>query len=320
MVTEEGTLWTPEKIIQAVHGQEMASEDLRRRMEADYGRYLLEWTDDRWERGGKPEDYHTYISNEPRTYADRMVELLVSSDMIARVPYGDLKAPERVNGEAKERFFQWALRQADESLLSQVLPTLKQQLSFYIMLRGWYAGRAILYKKPDGSTCADITPFDPLHTFFAVGRHGLAWLCHRAIRTREELRDDYGIPLDDSFLRLGGDGEGEDGIPVYDFYDQTTNYVVVGKDFAKDPAPHGAGRVPCFTGLVGARPFIQRKDELSVKDILGEVGESVFSSNRNVYDAVNKMEGSYNYPRFRSYVSSSNLKTSSSSALTTSPM
>lgn len=289
-MTTRSEQWTPEKIVRVVEAQEIASEELRSRMERDYGMYLLEWKDDRWDKSN-PDDYYSYTSNAPRTFADRMIELLVSAKMIAQVPYGDAKAEERQFGKAKERFFSWCLRQADENLLLQVLPTLKQQLAFYIVLRGWYAGRALLYKSADGSTQMDITPFDPMHTFYAVGKGGLNWLCHKLLRTRDEIEDEYGISMDD--LNVAGEargerGDSETGITVYDFYDRLTNYVVIGKDFARDPSPHGAGRVPCFVGMVGATPFVQRRNEHDLKHLLSEVGESVYGANRNVYDAVNK--------------------------------
>ena len=290
MVNEGKVGWTPDEIVRVTAASELAAESRRRRMEADYGWYLMEWRDSRWEEGGKPEDYHSYISNEPRTFADRMVELLVSADMIARVPYGDLRAEERAFGEAKERFFEWARHEADKSQMWQGLPTVKQQLAFHIMLRGWFGGRAQLYKASDGTTRVDITPFDPMHTFYGMGRGGLAWACHKVLRTRDELRDQYGVPDDDVKLASeeGLGGSEETGIPVYDFYDRGMNYVVVGKEFVKGPEAHGASRVPVFLGMVGAAPFIQRKDERDIKELLAEVGESVYAANRSVYDAINK--------------------------------
>ena len=284
---------TPDRITGLVAAQEIATENLRNRMEKDYGRYLLEWTDDRWEDGEAPTGYHTYISNGPRVFADRIIALLISATVNARVPYGDAKAEERKGGLAKERFFRWALRESDKGLRQQILPESKPQLSFHIALRGWFSGRALLYKDETGATRADITPFDPMHTFYGVGSDGLQWVCHKLLKTRDEIAAEYGEDAAEAAMPNAGpsDGQSSDsdqGIVVYDYYDKTDNAVVIGKDFVKEPTPHGARRVPVFMGLVGSNPFIQRKDEHNIKNILGEVGESVYGGLRNVYDAINK--------------------------------
>jgi hypothetical protein len=283
---------TPEHIIRLVLAQEIATDNLRIRMDADYSRYLLDWTDDRWEGGVKPEKYHTYISNEPRTFADRMIALLVSADMMKRVPYKDEKAPERDAGRAKERFFQWALDSTDEAMRRQLMPSLRQQTVFYTLLRGWYCGRALLYKAEDGATKLDITPFDPLHTSYGVGSNGLKWVCHKLLKTRDEIEDEYGEEAAELAMPNEAASESSSadlGIVVYDFYDEENNAVVIGKDFVKDPTPHGAKRVPCYYGFMGSTPFVQRKDETQdTKNLLREVGESIYASLRDVYDDLNK--------------------------------
>ena len=284
---------TPDSITARVMAQEIATENLRTRMENDYGRYLLEWKDDRWEDGEAPEGYHTYISNGPRVFADRIIALLVSAAVNARVPYGDAKAEDRKSGLAKERFFRWALREADKTLRQQVLPESKPQLAFHIVIRGWFCGRALLYKDETGATKADITPFDPMHTFYGVGSDGLVWVCHKLLKTRDEIAAEYGEDAAAAAMPNAGPSEGQasdsdQGITVYDYYDKTNNAVVIGKDFVKDPTPHGARRVPVFMGLVGSSPFVQRKDETNIKDLLGEVGESIYAGLRMVYDTINK--------------------------------
>ena len=57
---------TIDRILDRVKQADTDSDALRVRMEADYGRYNLEWTDSRWKDGVNPEGYDSYISPDLR--------------------------------------------------------------------------------------------------------------------------------------------------------------------------------------------------------------------------------------------------------------
>ena len=176
----------PEDIIDKVESQRDATNTLRDRMDADHQLYKLTPFD-------AGEGYQSYTSNEPQTYADKVVAWLTASDMIIRIPpNGNPRNNREINND-KERFIIGALRSADERLANRLVPFLKDQLSWYITVRGWYAGRALLTKNGDEQTSVDVTPWDPMHTYWGVGSNGLAWACYRIKKTSEEIEAEYDV-------------------------------------------------------------------------------------------------------------------------------
>ena len=77
-------------------------------------------------------------------------------------------------------------------------------------MRGWYAGRALLIKPDNDTTYIDITPWDPMHTYWGVDADGLSWACYKTKKTRGEIERQYNV-------RLGAEREDEDGVEGYDF-------------------------------------------------------------------------------------------------------
>jgi len=265
-----------EDIINKVETHYDSTEPLRSRMESDYSLYRL----DPYDAG---DGYHSYTSNEPSTYADKIVSFIASSEMIVRIPNTSEDREQRTNNNIKERFFLGALRHANERLIKQLKPSIKAQLSWFISLRGWYAGRALIMKKDDKSYI-DITPWDPMHTYWGTGDEGLTWACYKVKKSKEVIESEYNVKLtkNDNY---------EDWLDVYDYYDKDINMVVLSNGrVVKKATPHGSPRVPVFLGPVGATPMIQAlNDHVPIDDTIADYGESVFKHNRNSYENHNFM-------------------------------
>ena len=179
---------------------------------------------------------------------------------------------------------------ADERLRKQGHPSVKEQLAFFTVLRGWYCGRAVLNKTPDGSTYVDVTPYDPLRFVYEADDDGLIWGAYLTRRSRRAIKSLYGI-------EIAPDNPHEDenrGIDVWDYYDRKENTIIIdsgGGKYAKRPEAHnvvtedGMPCVPLFYGTVGAAPTIQTIN--SGDDTQKDTGESVFSANRELYDEYN---------------------------------
>ena len=266
----------PEDIIDKVDDHYEATHTLRTRMDADHQLYKL----DSYDAG---DGYKSYTSNEPQTYADKVISWMTAADLIVRIPpNGNPRNTREVNND-KERFIIGALRSADERLSKRLVPSIRNQLAWYIALRGWYAGRALLTKDGEDKTCIDITPWDPMHTYWGIGDDGLAWACYKVKKTQDEIEAQYGV-------RLGESRSDIDGINVYDYYDKEYNTVVIPGRFVKKRTPHGTeGQVPVFLGPVGATPLIQSMEWSSIEDTLEDYGESVFKATRGVYKNHNFM-------------------------------
>ena len=244
-------------------------------MDADHNLYRLSPFD-------AGDGYQSYTSNEPQTYADKIISWLAGSDMIVRIPpAGNPRNSREVNND-KERFIIGALKSANERLMKRLQPCLQDQLSWYTTLRGWYAGRALLVKRDDSDTFIDITPWDPMHTYWGTDGDGLSWACYKVKKTRHEIESQYNV-------KLGTERMDEDGIEVYDYYDREDNYVAIPHRYIKKRTAHGGTGVPVFLGPVGANPLIQSLEWSSIEDTVEDYGESVFKSTRELYEKHNFM-------------------------------
>ena len=274
----------PEDIIALVEGHYDATEPLRQRMQDDHALYRLEPYD-------AGEGYQSYTSNEPQTFAEKVIGWITGADMTVRIPHDGADQDLREKNDLKERFLIGIERAANERLCHMMLPELRDQLSWYSAIRGWYAGRALLAKRPDGSTYVDVTPWDPLHTYWESGPDGLEWACYKMPKTKEQIFSQYNIKVD------WETPYSVDGIEVYDFYDKEMNTILVYNGSKTNPLirvvkkqqRHGADQVPVFIGPVGANPYIVALSQSTMQDTIADVGESVFRSTRDLYPKHNMM-------------------------------
>ena len=274
----------PEDIVALVDGHYDATEPLRDRMEDDHSLYRL----DPYDAG---EGYQSYTSNEPQTFADKVIGWITSAEMTVRVPHDGADQELRTKNDEKERFLIGILKSADERLCSLMMPPLRDQLAWYSAIRGWCAGRALLAKRDDGSTYVDITPWDPLHTYWGLGPEGLEWACYKMIKTKDQIFAQYNVKVDWDTPQTA------EGSFVYDFYDKEMNTIVIYNGNTNNPLTrvvkkqtrHGASKVPVFLGPVGATPLIVGLANTSITDTVADMGESVFRSTRELYPKHNLM-------------------------------
>ena len=272
---------TVESILDLVEGHHEATQSLRNRMDLDHQLYRLEPYD-------AGDGYQSYTSNEPQTYADKIISWLSGAEKIVRIPPAGNPRNNRETNNDKERFIIGAFKSANERLAKRLLPDLQSQLSWYIAIRGWYAGRSLLVKRDEETTYVDITPWDPMHTYWGTDADGLSWACYKTKKTRGEIERQYNV-------RLGTERDDADGIEVYDFYDREDNFVAIPHRFIKRRTRHtpgddsDCGTVPVFLGPVGANPLIQSLEWSSIEDTYEDFGESVFKSTRDLYENHNFM-------------------------------
>ena len=211
--------------------------------------------------------------------------------MTVRIPHNGLDVDLRDKNDQKEKFLIGILRAADDRLCNLLMPSIRDQLAWYTAIRGWYAGRSLLVKRSDGTTYADITPWDPLHTYWGMGEDGLDWACYKTIKTKDQIFAQYNVKIDwDS-------PQSAEGSYVYDFYDKEMNIIIVHNGdmnrpnfrVVKKQMKHGAGKVPVFIGSVGANPLIIGLNNTQIRDTIADVGESVYSATRDLYPKHNLM-------------------------------
>ena len=259
----------------------------RSRMEEDYGLYRMNDYD-------AGEGYQSYTSNAPRILADKIISYLSQASMAVRVNLAS-NHDARESGSLKEKFVIGALNLADERMERLGQPSIRQQVAFYITLRGWYAGRAVLNKRTDGTTFVDITPFDPLHIAYELDDDGIVWLAHKTRRSQEAIKSVYSADVEPAVE------EGEDrGVDVWDYYSIEEHVIVADSrepQIIKPSVKHnisdmdGNPCAPVFLGAVGHAPWIQ--DETSGDDTAKDYGESIFAQNRKLFEDFNFSMSAY---------------------------
>ncbi len=222
-----------------------AFTDLRDRIENDYNLWRLEPY-----QLGKKDEYENYTTNEPRTLANKTMEVLSSAPMQAEIPLQLSDEDERKRKSNTERFYYGIINLANSRLQATLQPSIQDQLAFFATLRGWLAVRAYFRKTKNGETVPDIVPWDILNTRWALGADGLLWAYRMRPISKEQAKAEYGINI--SGGRVGRVAAKPSSI-LYDFWDDEINAIFVDTTLVKLPVcPDGlcpiniVKRCPCW--------------------------------------------------------------------------
>ena len=277
----------PEDIETRVEARVNLMTALRDRQSEDLDRFRLRPFDS---NDDETTTYESYTSNEPATYADKMMSLLSTGKMVPRVPHLNTTEEFRRRYDRKERLVRGFYDAANTKLIDTMQPVLLDQLSFYVPLFGWYATRAMLLnvEAVNGvvSTEVDIQPFDPRQVYWGMGPTGLEWVCVRTYMTPEEIWAEWGVEVD---------GDERTSQVVYDYYSKTHNTVTTKLETIKKPTEHGYWKVPVAIGMAGLSPFLRSDEDNGGEDSddWAYYGEGLYRANRNVYDQKNTVLSIY---------------------------
>lgn len=272
-------------IMDMVRAREQYIQPLITRMEQDYARYRLVPHINRDNQNEPLPDLAVYTSNMPKVFADKVISWQILAELLGRVPHIEaLNHPPEADN-MKERFFIGCLKSADERLKRMKEPSLRGQQAFYTTVRGgWIGGRCLLVNRPDGTSYVDITAWDPMHITFGLGPDGLDWACYKVKKTPSQIKKEWGVEIRGSTGKDKSDDAERSGIWTYDFYDGQVNMAFTDAEFLKQPTPHGSPRTPIYLELVGPQPVLQSE---ATSNLIADVGESVYSGARDVYEKYN---------------------------------
>lgn len=290
---DAGLIYVPtaDDVMEMVDTHERDVKALTSRMERDYSLYRLSEHVNKDSRTGEAlRNYAVYTSNSPRVFADKIISWLAQAVLLIRVPHieSPVTHPDEVDN-LKERFAIGCLTAADERLRRRLEPSLRRQLARSIVVRGGYiGGRALLVNQPDGSTYADICPWDPMHIHWGVNYDGLEWVGYKIKRTAAQIRREYPeLQLPEGASRRSNSiNTDQEGMWLVDWYGPQVNMALIDGQIAKPPTLHGSPRVPCFLTLVGDTPILQSQ---SASNLMADVGESVFAGVRDIYEKKNDL-------------------------------
>ena len=269
-------------------------------------------------------DYRHYTSPAAAIYADKLISFIAKAVPIVKIPHvvknpvadpeANDRRDDRETDDAAERFYIGILKAVDERLGQMGLAKLQNVWGFYASVRGGpVMGRALLVKEDDPGareaaeaererrrgeqgekvdvsgpftkTFADIMPWDPTHVSYELGHAGLVWAAYSIKMTWAEIKSKYGVTIPED----EGSQDGNSGILVHDFYDETHNYVLTEdldegfRRFLKPATPHGSPRVPVVFASVGSAPPLQGGPGTE-GGIQADFNESVFKNIRGIND------------------------------------
>ncbi len=250
------------------------------RREADVGYHTI--------REGKGADIQL-TSNAPRTFANNVQSTLSASDMQIAVRMAEVQGEDmRENIGILERLLIYAFQKADERLINLLMGTLKENLVWYSIVRGWLAARFLVYK--DGKDVVfDFLPYDPRWMVYQVGPNGLVWTGHITSSSPEDLEAEYGTEIK--------------GAPWYKPWEKTAAYynvidywkfdkkgsiwnaIVCNDAWLKEPEEYKLDSMPVLIAPVATRPPIRGEGASK----LAGYGDSIFAPNREIDDLINKM-------------------------------
>ena len=287
MVTSTGPSWALDKY-REVEAERSRFTKLWKRMQEDQLSYrLAEYTGDSAFPDMLSKGYHTITSNEPKTFANKLIGFASGATRHINIPSAREHEAKRVANQAKKDFILSALKLADKRLKKFVKASHQDGLAFHTAVRGWNAGRCLLIRNPDdGSTSVDITPFDPMNTIWKLGPKGIEWLCHVSYQTYGEMSAKY---PNMRHLTIS-EKESTDRMEVYDYYDDTYNCVFSPAIEWKQRIKHGAPSIPVYVGFMGGddnESSLENDDDMAFK------GESCFAPVRGLYPKLNFVLSAY---------------------------
>ncbi len=231
------------------------------------------------------EKYETGINvttNEPRLFANDVQTDLAAAEMQISVKcLEEEKEDEREKAGRLERLFNFLFSQADERLISLVLPPLKETLIWLFLIRG-AAGTRILNYKDGDKLVPDYMAVDPRWFTYNVGGKGLSWVANKIFKTKAALEDDYGYKVKEApwYLPWVKDKE---LYTVHDYWElaggKVSNGILCEKNILEEKPYKNLTKLPFLFMPVTSRPPVVTPGN-SEK---GRYGDSIYASGRGMY-------------------------------------
>lgn len=227
------------------------------------------------------------ISNTPRTFANAVQAKLVASDRQIIITPAEREGADIRDEVAKlERLFEFALYMGDKRLVNLLLPPLKDYSIWCSLIRGWVAGRFLVYQSGK-NVIFDLTPFDPRWLVYSMGSDGLSMAEYKTFRTRDDLWATYKYdPPHKPNWQFWG--EEKDSFEVIDCWygkpGKITNTVVCGADILRRPKTSKIS-MPVIVLPVATRPPVISNMGLQSE----RYGDSIYSPNREIFALKNQL-------------------------------
>lgn len=244
---------------------------LRDRWDADFNLGRLEPYD-----AGK--NYFSYTSNSPANLANKGINMLTDAKLLIHIPEDTLQKDEVEIANNIERFNYGVLGINDDRLLMLDLPPIQDQMAWMAIYRGAVVINAYVYKDESNETAPLLRIWDIYNTAFGKGKKGLSWAAYTRTATRDEIQQTYNYDI------------GKAETTIVEFFDTEKHGIYCDNHWLVPLEDHDVGECPVYIVRTGAQPPIS---QLKYTYTNIHRGESIFSSNRNLYAIQNKTVSDY---------------------------
>jgi hypothetical protein len=239
------------------------------RMKNDRKLYFLEKYVLKDMKNQKLDDVHSTTLNLPKVYAERVISVLSETPLRWVVKGIGLKDKD---ASKIERFFDLMILSANKYLENQGQPALQVKAAEQLAIRGRLGFRCML--RMDGETfLPDIKCLDMLYCVYAHDGFGLEWIAPNYTLRRAQLLSEY--PDAERFIKTG-----LKKFLIRDVWDRETE-TVYADDVKIIEQENPYKKVPFVVKVCDTGSFLDDKEAIEFW------GESIYSSNRDLYDELN---------------------------------
>lgn len=239
--------------------------DLRVRMDSDHDNLwsMAKYSLDKWSEN--------VTFNEGRVFADAVLQTIDSARLSISIHREDGDPEKEWKGE---KFAHSCFHNADDRLMSMLMPQLKSSLGFFGGVRGFMAGRIFYYEK-DGKPCVDILPYDPRYLAWSFDSDGIIEAAYESWRDGSSVRGEYGedVTKDDR------------DVHVIEYISKDEYTVVVQNEIVTPESERKLelGYAPVLIIPCGSTPLIAGSEGYR------NWGESFYAGGRTLYEPINKI-------------------------------
>ena len=245
------------------------------RMDADYNI---------WSNVPTEKDTHQGTINittpDFRSFADELQKGLVRSERNISIYMAEKEGTdERDNISMLERLFIYCYDKADLLLLMKGLIPLKDQLTWFGMIRGEMVVRMLNRRDKKGFIPDYLSP-DPRWLTYQYGNNGLEWVNSKTFRSKDDLKANYDLDIP-----ARGDGEGTE---FYDYWDIQSGRVVntlVSQNQVLRENKYDLKTIPFLIVPIATRPQVVDRSGLRSAGH----GDSIYAAVRGFVPVINKM-------------------------------
>jgi len=218
------------------------------------------------------------IGNDFRTFSDDVQAILSASERSIAVRMAETQGEDMREAMGKlERLLEYAFEKADERLINLLFGTLKENLVWYSIVRGWVAGRFLIYK--DGKNVIfDFLPYDPRWLAYWMGANGLTRTAYTTSSSPEALEDEYGkIKRKSPWFKPWA--KAEKSYDIIDYWKNEGNGKFSNAIICNnEPEEYKIDSIPVLIAPVATRPPIRGNLESEMEGY----GDSIFAPTREV--------------------------------------